>query len=147
MDSPQSEFASILPPDRSLNTATPQPSTGLSRSQGSAIVALLAMSVLLVAGALFSSGLNLLPAKFEYKTVAFQSEGRNRSGSEAQLFSTVTPDDATLASIGIDGWEIVSSYLEMETAFPNFGSSLYVTGLQPNVRPQRLVLLLKRRKR
>ena len=36
-------------------------------------------------------------------------------------------------------------YLEMETAFPNSGSAKYVTGPQPNVRPQRLVLILQRR--
>ena len=35
-------------------------------------------------------------------------------------------------------------YLEIETAFPNFGSADYVTGLRDNVRPQRLVLILKR---
>jgi hypothetical protein len=40
---------------------------------------------------------------------------------------------------------IVGSYLEIETAYPNFGDSKYVTGLQPNVRPQRLVLVLRHR--
>jgi hypothetical protein len=33
----------------------------------------------------------------------------------------------------------------METAHPNFGNSEYVTGLQPNIRPQRVVLVLRRR--
>jgi len=40
--------------------------------------------------------------------------------------------------------ELVDSYLEMETVHPNFGDSRYVTGLQPNVRPQRLVLIFER---
>ncbi len=84
--------------------------------------------------------------KWEYKVVYVLNEGYNRTGSEALKYSTVTPDEASLNKLGDDGWELVSSYLEMETAYPNFGSSDYVTGIQPNIRPQRVVLIFKRRK-
>lgn len=59
--------------------------------------------------------------------------------------TSVTPSQDELSKLGAEGWELVGSYLEMETAFPNFGNAGYVTGLQPNVRPQRAVLIFRRR--
>lgn len=56
----------------------------------------------------------------------------------------ITVNDAQLNALGLQGWELTGSYLEMETAFPNFGNSDYVSGLKDNVRPRRLVLMLKR---
>ncbi len=50
-----------------------------------------------------------------------------------------------LNKLGSEGWELSSSYLEMETAWVNFGKNEYVTGLQPNIRPQRVVLVFKRK--
>jgi hypothetical protein len=67
-----------------------------------------------------------------------------RDGDTAFNFNTITPSDYSLTALGQEGWELVSSYLEMETAFPNFGDKQYVSGIQPNVRPQRLVLIFKR---
>ena len=59
--------------------------------------------------------------------------------------STVLPSDSSLNKFGIDGWEIATSYLEMETVFPNLlASGDGVNGLQPNIRPQRLVVIFKR---
>ena len=59
--------------------------------------------------------------------------------------SSVLPSDSSLNKFGIDGWEIATSYLEMETVFPNLlASGDGVNGLQPNIRPQRLVLIFKR---
>ena len=81
---------------------------------------------------------------FEYKVVTFFADTNDRSGSEALKYSSVKVDEAQLKKLGAEGWELVSTLLEMETAFPNFGDSQYVTGLQPNVRPQRAVLLFKR---
>jgi hypothetical protein len=55
------------------------------------------------------------------------------------------PSDSSLNKFGIDGWEIATSYLETETVFPNLlASGDGVNGLQPNVRPQRLVVIFKR---
>ena len=81
--------------------------------------------------------------KWGYKVVYLSSDW-NRIGSDAFKPAMVTPSESDLNQLGSDGWELVASYLEMETAFPNFGNESYVTGLQPNVRPQRLVLIFKR---
>ncbi|MFK7604163.1 hypothetical protein ACI3L1_18360 [Deinococcus sp. SM5_A1] len=53
-------------------------------------------------------------------------------------------DDAQLAALGLQGWELVSTITELETTHPNFGNSQYVTGLQPNIRADRAVLVFKR---
>lgn len=84
--------------------------------------------------------------KWEYKIVGVSSEGSERVGAEAGKPSTIVIDEAEFAKLGSEGWELVTSYLEMETAYFNFGNSQYVTGIQPNVRPQRLVLIFKRKK-
>ena len=83
--------------------------------------------------------------RYEYKVLAVQSEGHERTGESALKFATVTPSEAELSKLGAAGWEVVGSYLEMETAYPNFGKAEYVTGLQPNIRPQRVVMILRRR--
>ncbi|MEN9271477.1 MAG: hypothetical protein Q6L49_12025, partial [Thermostichales cyanobacterium HHBFW_bins_127] len=64
--------------------------------------------------------------------------------TDAFKFATINVDPKQLAEMGAAGWELAGTFLEMETAFPNFGNAEYVTGLQPNVRPQRLVLIFKR---
>ncbi|MBM3431841.1 MAG: hypothetical protein FJX92_02400 [Bacteroidetes bacterium] len=93
--------------------------------------------------------------KWEYKTVYYDAEKIEsldksyRSGDE--LFkrrvssTTVVPSDSTLNKFGVEGWEIATSYLEMETVFPNLlARGNDVIGLQPNTRPQRLVIIFKR---
>lgn len=82
--------------------------------------------------------------KWEYKTISITSESHSRTGDSAGKYATVTPSQEELNALGKDGWQLVSSYLEMETAWINFGNEEYVTGLQPNVRPQRAVLIFKR---
>lgn len=81
--------------------------------------------------------------RYEYKVLTVNSEGHDRTGEAAMKFTTVTPSESELSKLGAQGWEIVASYLEMETAYPNFGKAEYVTGLQPNVRPQRVVIILR----
>jgi hypothetical protein len=56
----------------------------------------------------------------------------------------VNPTEIALNKLGSEGWLLVISYLELETAYPNFEDYKYVTGLQPNIRPQRAILLFKR---
>jgi hypothetical protein len=93
--------------------------------------------------------------KWEYKTVYFDAEkieSLDKSYAKGSDFfkrtissSSILPSDSSLNKFGIDGWEIATSYLEMETVFPNLlASGDGVNGLQPNVRPQRLVLIFKR---
>jgi hypothetical protein len=83
--------------------------------------------------------------KYEYKTIAFFGTAPSRTGSGAFKYTSIDPDVAQLNALGAQGWEVVGTYLEMETAFANFGNAKYVTGIQPNVRPQRLVVVLERR--
>lgn len=83
--------------------------------------------------------------KWEYKTVTVTPATKNnRIGTGAGDFSTIEQSEEQLNELGVDGWELVSSYLEMETAFPNFGDQKYATGLHSNIRPQDVVLLFKR---
>jgi hypothetical protein len=82
---------------------------------------------------------------WEYKVSYVMPAVLERTGAEAFRAATVTPSEEELRVVGQEGWELVSSYLEQETAYANFGNDKFVTGLQPNVRPQRLVLLFRRR--
>ncbi len=83
--------------------------------------------------------------KWEYKLISvISAEAPERTGDQAGKITTVTPSEVGLNDFGSQGWELVTSYLELETAFPNFGNENYVSGLQPNVRPQRVVLIFKR---
>lgn len=77
------------------------------------------------------------------------SQVSDRRGSEAFKYSSIddTKLDQQLTAAGLAGWQVVSVALEMETAWPNFGKDDYVTGLQPNMRPQSLLVILRRPKR
>lgn len=41
---------------------------------------------------------------------------------------------AMLNKMGEEGWELVSTYTEIATVFPNFGNSEYVSGIRDNTR-------------
>ncbi len=84
------------------------------------------------------------PPTWEYKVVAVYNEGNDRIDDGAMAFSSVSPSESEMNTLGLQGWELATSYLEMETAYPNFGNQGYVTGIQPNVRPQRVVFIFKR---
>lgn len=88
----------------------------------------------------------LLEPRYEYRVVVYVAAGDlARTGEAAMKAAQVEVDEKELTKLGAQGWEVIGSYLETETAYPNFGDSKYVTGLQPNVRPQRLVLILRHR--
>lgn len=115
------------------------------------VVAVAVLGMLLMTVAPYVPGLkNLLEAKpvtWEYRVVSVSPDvandrGTTTAGGLAQ--NQITVSATQLNALGLQGWELTGSYLEMETAFPNFGSADYVTGLRDNVRPQRLVLILKR---
>lgn len=83
--------------------------------------------------------------KWEYKSLTFFVENqKERTGKGALNYSSIKLDDSTLTRMGQNGWEAVGCYLEMETAFPNFGNDDYVTGIRENIRPQSLVVIFKR---
>jgi hypothetical protein len=104
------------------------------------------IAILLCSGlGLASWTLFLRPApQWEYQTVSLSSEGNERTGLDAVKFASIQWEANTVAAMGTEGWELVDTYLELETAYPNFGDEDYVTGIQPNVRPQALTLIFKR---
>lgn len=83
--------------------------------------------------------------QWEYKVIRFYNLGEDREGAEAFKQTEIMVSENRLNELGAEGWELVSSSLEIETAYPNFGNSSYVTGLQPNVRSQAIVSILKRK--
>jgi hypothetical protein len=116
--------------------------SGVNRLQGHFIIGLLCIGL----GLPFWNALKPVP-RWEYKKVVVLTSGiRDRTGVGALSNSSISLDESMLESMGADGWELAGSYLELETAFPNFGRGDLVTGLQPNIRPQSLVLIFKRPK-
>ena len=82
--------------------------------------------------------------KWEYKVVYIEATETFTYLEYEQNPSNIELTDAMINEYGLNGWELADSYLEMETVHPNYGDNQYVTGLQPNVRPQRLVLIFKK---
>ncbi len=112
---------------------------GATRFQASVIIVLLLIGL----GMPFLGTLRPNP-KWEYTHLTFYAGDNERIGSGALKYSSIKINEAKLDEMGKSGWEITGSYLEMETAFPNFGKEEYTTGLQPNIRPQSLIILFKR---
>lgn len=79
---------------------------------------------------------------WEYKVVKV-------AGKDAEIMadygSLVYGDQTTMLNkMGKEGWELVSTYTEVATAFPNFGNSEYVTGIRENVRTSVVNFVFKR---
>jgi hypothetical protein len=117
----------------------PRPAHPATRFQAAIIILLL----LIALGFPYLGVLRPVP-RWEYKKVVFPSEYNDRIGSGALRYSTISVDETLLDLMGREGWEMTGSYLEMETAFPNLGDEDSVDGIQPNIRPQSLVVLFKR---
>jgi len=80
---------------------------------------------------------------WEYKVQYSLPQPRpERSGEGAQLATSITPSERELSTLGAEGWELAGLYLEQETAYAQLNAS---APLEPNVRPQRLVLIFKRK--
>jgi hypothetical protein len=112
-----------------------------SRAQGNLLIGLAGIVFLLLAWTIFKP--SAVP-KFEYVTLDQRPIAPSRVGAGALEPTAIDIDEAKLAQMGAAGWELVGTILENETVYPNFGDSQYVTGLQPNMRPQRALLLFKR---
>lgn len=88
--------------------------------------------------------------KWEYKTIEISAEYTSKnslfiSENDQELSNKTIPDlKNKLDVLGSDGWELVGVFLETETSHPNFGNTQYVSGLQPNIRPKKLVCMFKR---
>jgi hypothetical protein len=111
----------------------------MTKPQGYILIGLFIVGLALLSWSIFKP-----QAKYEYKITSFLTESNDRTGEGALKFATVKLDEGQVASMGLEGWELAGTFLEMETAYPNFGRSEYVTGLQPNIRPQRAILIFKR---
>lgn len=82
------------------------------------------------------------PETWEYKVVKVAGkEAEYREDFGSLVFSDQT---AMLNKMGKEGWELVSAYTETGTAFPNFGSSEYVTGIRDNTRTSVVNFVFKR---
>ena len=81
-------------------------------------------------------------AKWEYRVVDIVGE----DASEKADFKALTFSDPTtmLNRLGSEGWELVSSYTEESTVFPNFGNDSYVNGLRDNARTSVVHFVFKR---
>ena len=78
--------------------------------------------------------------EWEYRVMEFPAKPGDKNATR-----TVDLDIEELQMAGKNGWEIAGQWLEHETVFPNFGKDEFVTGLQPNFRPSKLLILLKRK--
>ncbi len=124
------------PGDAAHDRCTAHPAT---RLQAAIIIILLLFAL----GFPYLGNLRPIP-RWEYKKVIFPSDYNDRIGSGALRYSTIKVDEPLLDLMGREGWEMTGSYLEMETAFPNLGDEDSADGIQPNVRPQSLIVLFKR---
>lgn len=77
--------------------------------------------------------------KWEYKTVRI-------NGQSYGTFSSPDFSDpsSTLNELGKEGWEVVGTYTEVNTVFPNFGEDKYVTGIRSNTATTVVNFVLKR---
>jgi len=60
---------------------------------------------------------------------------------EANFFN---PNIEVLDSLGSEGWELVDTYTEVYTLFPNFGQKGYHTGMKENVKVKNICFVFKR---
>lgn len=112
----------------------------LNTAQGYILIALACVIIGLLAWNTFKS-----KPKYTYKVINVQAQFNKGTATDADLNTTsVNLKDEELSLLGNDGWELVGTFLEVETTHPNYGKSEYVTGLQPNIRPQKAVLLFKK---
>ena len=83
------------------------------------------------------------PQAWEYKVV--KVAGKN-AGYMADYGTLAFGDQtAMLNKMGKEGWELISTYTEIGTSFPNFGNSEYVTGLRDNTRTCVVNFVFKRK--
>ena len=91
--------------------------------------------------------------KWEYAYVDIISESNSSavtlgSNYEKMSFKTIPDFTYKISSMGEQGWELVGIAVEHETVHPNFGENQnLVTGIQPNVRPQKMICIFKRKLR
>lgn len=98
---------------------------------------------------LFCAHLSMLLVSCGIKEQTWEYKIVKVAGKEAEIladYGALSYGDQTtmLNKLGKDGWELVSTYTETTTAFPNFGNSEYVTGIRENVRTSVVNFVFKR---
>lgn len=128
-----------------VNAPLPSPGTGRRIWP---LILILTLVFVTTAFSAFVLGMNRYSPRrvtWEYRVYEYIGDGYDRAISEQAAYQNfIDPSADDLLTLGQEGWELAGCYLEMETAFPNFGDEDYVTGIRDNVRPQRLVLIFKR---
>ena len=115
---------------------------GITKMQGTILIILFLVGL----GAPFWVILKPTP-KWEYETAEVLAQAGSITSADFS-YKTVPEISSKLNTMGSLGWELVGVFLEQETAHPNFGANKeVVTGLRPNIRPQKLVLIFKRPKK
>lgn len=77
--------------------------------------------------------------KWEYKTVSINGCFAGETASP-----TFCDPSSMLNELGKEGWELVGTYTEIKTVFPNFGREEYVTGIRTNTATNIVNFVLKR---
>lgn len=104
---------------------------------------LLAMTLGLASCGNGNSNSNNENQQWEY--LVKRAEGMVMSDSNEEFKAKrVIIEEEDLDELGAQGWELVNTYEETETVFPNWGNEKYVTGIQPNTRTLGIVLIFKR---
>ena len=81
----------------------------------------------------------------QWEYLVKRAEGMVMSDSNEEFKAKrVIIEEEDLDELGAQGWELVNTYEETETVFPNWGNEKYVTGIQPNTRTLGIVLIFKR---
>ena len=80
--------------------------------------------------------------QWEYKVVKVAGKDSEVMADFGAL--VFTDQTSMLNKMGKEGWELVSTYTEKGTSFPNFGNSEYVTGLRTNTRTVVVNFVFKR---
>jgi len=79
------------------------------------------------------------PGRWEYKVLELADVSTEELGRR-----DLTLKESQLQELGDQGWELVTSWGEIETCYPNFGNDSYHTGIKSNVRSHRVRLVFKR---
>ena len=103
------------------------------------------MTIVLAAGFGFPAFLHLVPRpKWEYQTIKIRSSAITERSSGYFTQSEITEETNEMGS---KGWELVNTFVNIETSFANLGADKqYVTGIRANTRTKEVWLIFKRRK-
>lgn len=86
------------------------------------------------------TGCSSQPEKWEYKVLELTSE----NPAEKFMPSRFQNPTDMLNVMGQNGWELVDTYTDVHTVFPNFGNEQYLNGIRENARTSAVHFVFKR---